>query len=159
MKDIVSCINESLLESADKVYTNLFGREIMFSDALKTLYNKVGMSFMHEYDRFVVYEDGSIEYNNEYLFTGTIHASVNKAMLNRIISPQDIKKIKLDASSVCCYKEADDKCHTPLNLLRAVLNALTMKSYTATINGEIVINSLDYTKGDFTKDECEENND
>ncbi len=159
MKSIKETIIEALNESADKKMKELFGKEITFSPTLKSLFSKLGMNHLHSFDRFVVFEDGCVEYSNEKLFTGVIAAKVKKGMLNRIIIPgsTDLKiynKSFTDQAPEPYIEsgagESTIKC-IPYNLLRAVLNALTMRQYTTELPG-VIITDLDYTKGDFSKD-------
>lgn len=160
MKTITESIYDSINEHADTAMKNIFGKEIGLSKSLMSLFSKLGMNHKHEYDHFIIYDDGCIEYTNRYLFTGTVCAKVYKGWLNRIISPNDIKKIKLldDTMQLSSYPEKgvygdDEQYCKPLNYIRAILNALTNKHYESDgIN--ITITSLDYTKGDFDKDMC-----
>lgn len=142
-------LTQSIYESADKAYKEILGKTIKLNDSMKTMFNKLGMDFRHESDRFVVYEDGTVTYENQYLFTGVITAKVTTVQLNRNLKPSD--KIRFIGEPV--MNQALDITDTPEYYIRALLNALTHKAYTVDSNTyEVVINHLDYTSGDFEKD-------
>lgn len=149
MKSIKEFLQNQVLESADKSYKELFGREISMNEVVQAVFSKLGMDFRHIYDRFTVYEDGCLEYTNPYLFMGTICAKVYKHKINRQIDVNDntMKVYPHDS-----FSEKDppefDMSSTPRYYMRAIYNALTHRQY----NSNYSIVSLDYTKGDFEKD-------
>lgn len=153
MKSITECLKNSLIvERADKSYQDLFGHEICMNETMRSTFSNLGMDFRHIYDRFVIYEDGCLEYTNPQLFTGSICAKIYKNNINRHISANDntIKVYPLDA-----FSEMDppvlDLCSTPKHYMRAIYNALTHKNYKSSLyNYEIT--SIDYTKNDYEKD-------
>ena len=142
-------LKQSIYESADKTYKGIIGKTIKLNDSLKTMFNKLGMDFRHEYDRFAVYENGVIKYENQHLFSGVIVAKVTSVQLNRNLKPTD--KIRFIGEPIT-NKELDIT-DTPAYYIRALLNALTHKAYTIdSITQEVIIDHLDYTSGDFEKD-------
>lgn len=142
MKDIKTLINES----ADKAYRELFGKLIVLNPTLSSKFSKLKMDWRHKDDKFVVYEDGRLTYENPRLFTGTLVAKVNKNMLNRSVEDKDIKFMEEPSSYVNL-----DISITPYRYIRAVFNALTHRLYQSTIWG-VTITDLDYTNGDYQKD-------
>lgn len=147
MKDIKECINQSLIsESADKAYKELFGKLIVLSPALSSKFSKLKVDWRHKEDKFVVYEDGRLTYENPRLFTGTMVAKVNKNMLNRTVNNGDIKFLEEPTSCATL-----DMSTTPYRYIRAVFDALTHRAYQTTMWG-VTITDLDYTSGDYDKD-------
>lgn len=150
MKHIIEHIYNKINEHADGSYKKLFGRTIVFSPSIKDKLLKSGLNFRHAYDNFIVYEDGCVEYTNPHMFTGAICAKVYKDRINRYIGSNDRKYINIccDDASTCNDFDLSDN---PFNYFRAVLNALTSKTYTSDpLN--IIITDIDYTKGDFETD-------
>ena len=150
MKSLTESIYSSIHEAADKQMKLAFGKTIRFgSEAIRKL-EKIGLNYLHEYDTFVVYEDGRIEYRNRYYFTLPFSGKVRKGWLNRVISADDDKVLKLDDHVGHCGSDI----RTPYHLFRAVLNAFPL-GFVNTQGQDLVLQDIDYTKGDFEKDKKE----
>jgi len=143
-------IHEYVAESADRQFKQVFGKTIKIGKSLLTTFAKLGMDFRHEYDEFHIYEDGTIEYMNSQLFSGTIKAKVLTTQLNRDAGPN--AKISFGDT----IESVSDLSSTPHNYIRALLNALMHHKYEVKVADPyyISLTGLDYTKADFEKDKA-----
>ena len=150
MQSLQERLQNSINEAADKNMKLAFGKTIRFSGEVVKKLEKLGLNWMHEYDTFVVYEDGRIEYRNRYFFTLPFSGKVRKSWLNRVIPANEDKVLKLDDHVGHCGSDI----RTPYHLFRAVLNAFPLGFVNAQ-GQDLVLQDIDYTKGDFEKDKEE----
>jgi hypothetical protein len=150
MQSLQERLQNSINEAADKNMKLAFGKTIRFSGEVVKKLEKLGLNWMHEYDTFVVYEDGRIEYRNRYFFTLPFSGKVRKGWLNRVIPANDDKVLKLDTHVGHCGSDIQ----TPYHLFRAVLNAFPL-GFVNVQGQDLVLQDIDYTKGDFEKDKEE----
>ena len=147
MRSLQEAIQESMvIESADKFMKELLGKPLTFSAKMSGKFKELGMDYNHIDDTFTVFADGRVVYSNRYLFTIPFTAKVPATWLNRII-PADNKVLKLSPH----VGHVATDIQNPYHYIRAVLNAFAQGFIEASHDGG-VINDLDYTKGDFTKD-------
>ncbi len=149
MKHILEHLYSRLDEHADNTYKKLFGKTIVLSQTIKNKLIEAGLDFRHIYDNFTIFENGYFEYTNRHLFTGTIRAKVYKDHINRYIGATDHKYVTIYATDAQLGNDFD--IWNPFNYFRAILNALTNRSYNIDVSN-IVITSIDYSKKDFEKD-------
>lgn len=147
MQSLQERLQNSINEAADKKMKLAFGGTLHLSAEVKKKLEKIGLNWMHEYDTFVVYEDGRIEYRNQYFFTLPWTGKVRKGWLNRIIPANDDKVLKLDEHT----GHSSSDLRNPYHYMRAVLNAFPL-GFVAAEGKDLVLLDIDYTKGDFEKD-------
>lgn len=147
MQSLKERLYNAINESADKKYKCVFGMDVVWGSQVKDQLNKLGMDHDHEYDKFFLCDDGNVTYtNSKHLVEVTVKLHPTK--LNRIIKPDEAASIIKFSDTTEPTFDLNDH---PYNLFRAVLNALTVGTYHITTT-EVVIDSIDYTVGDFTKD-------